>query len=197
MTPCLANSPSLDRRPGSARRCRARRRPNRCRRRARRAACSTGVPIAKRPRLPDGVKTTSAVRQPRRRRPSRRPRAPRRSLRSPAAAARGSLADPARAVGIVAHQHVGAHDAGHLLDVQRVGDGRGHAGADRHGQEGRVEAVPVGQAEADIGGAAGGVDLQLLAQAADQAGTPRARHCSSAPIGITSGSTTMSERGMP
>ena len=77
-------------------------------------------------------------------------------------------AQPAPAVAVVAHQHVGAHDPGHLLGVQRVGDRRGHPGADRHGQERGVQAVPVGQAEADVGRAAGGVDLQLLAQTADQ-----------------------------
>ena len=45
--------------PGTARRCRARRRRYRCRPRAARAAVSTGVPSANRPRLPEGVKTTS------------------------------------------------------------------------------------------------------------------------------------------
>src|SRR5689334_1706863 len=45
------------------------------------------------------------------------------------------LADPGGAMGILAHQHVAAHDADHLFDMQRVGDGRGHARADRHGEE--------------------------------------------------------------
>ena len=57
----------------------------------------------------------------------------------------------------------------HLFLVQRVHDRRGHAGAGGHGQEGTVQGVPVRQAEGDVRGAAGGVDLELLAQAADQA----------------------------
>jgi hypothetical protein len=56
--------------------------------------------------------------------------------------------------------------------------------------------VAVRQAEGDVGQAAGGVDLELFAQAAQQredllAGVPMA------PIGMTSGSTTMSCGLMP
>src|SRR5262245_60180954 len=54
------------------------------------------------------------------------------------------LADPGRAMGVMAHQDVATHDADHLFDVQRVGDGAGHARADRHGKEAGIEPVPVG-----------------------------------------------------
>ena len=76
--------------------------------------------------------------------------------------------DPATAVGIVAHQDVGGHDAGLDLRHERVGDRRGHPGGDRHRQEGGVDPLAVRQAEADVRGAAGRVDAQLLAQAADE-----------------------------
>src|SRR5205823_857715 len=58
--------------------------------------------------------------------------------------------DPAHAVHVMAHGDVGAQDSGQLLLVKRIGDGRGHAGPDQHGEECRVEAVPVGQAKAEI-----------------------------------------------
>ena len=158
---------------------RARRRPNRCRRRACAPPPGAACRRRKRPRLPDGVKTTS-VGHGLRIATAVDPVAAR-AAAAPRPAARGSVArrpsawrlaerlEPAPAVAVVAHQHVGAHDRGHLLGVQRVHDRRGHAGADRHGEEGGVEGVPVGQAEADVGGAAGGVDLELLAQPPDQA----------------------------
>jgi hypothetical protein len=50
----------------------------------------------------------------------------------------------------------------------RVHDRAGHAGGIGHRQEGVVDAVPVGQAEGDVGRAAGGVDAQFLAQATHQ-----------------------------
>ena len=59
--------------------------------------------------------------------------------------------------------------------MQRVRDRRGHAGADRHRQERGVDAVALRQAEADVRRAAGGVDLELLAQAAHQVHHLRAR----------------------
>jgi len=68
----------------------------------------------------------------------------------------------------MAHGDIGAQDRRHLLGMERIGDGRGHAGADEHGKEGGVEAVAVGQAEAEIGRTAGGVDLQFLPEPADQ-----------------------------
>ncbi len=93
----------------------------------------------------------------------------RRSRRSLALGARLAVRlQPAPAIAIVAHQHVGALDRAGLLGVQRVHDRRGHAGADRHGQEAGVHGMPIGQAEADVRCAAGGVDLELLAQPADQ-----------------------------
>ena len=65
-------------------------------------------------------------------------------------------------------QNVGAQNTGHLFAMQRVQNGRGHAGADRHGQKGSIESMPVRQAEADIRGATGGIDAELLAQTTDE-----------------------------
>ena len=52
--------------------------------------------------------------------------------------------------------------------MQRVGDGRCHARGNRHGQETGVDAVAFRQAETHIRRAAGGVDLELGAQAVHQ-----------------------------
>src|SRR5690606_21856141 len=167
-----------------------------------RAALSSGVPSGKRPRFPDGVKTTRAspwgregsslIESP--------PGTPFAVLLNGAAAAafaatfprtagafcRGAfgcrlaeLPDPAAAVGVDAVHHVGRHDGVHLFVVQRVHDCRGHAGAGGHGQEGGVEAVAVRQAEGDVRGAAGRVDAELLAQPPDQREDLAARrsHC--------------------
>ena len=76
--------------------------------------------------------------------------------------------DPGHAVAVGAVQHVGAAHGFHLLRADRVHDRRGHAGADHHRDEAGVDAVAVRQAEGDVGQAAGGVDLELLAQAAQQ-----------------------------
>src|SRR5579871_3905259 len=147
-----------------------------------RAAWSKGVPMTKRPRRPEGMNTTSASGLPVLA-AGRSARASGRGAGSgtpapafpPAAGAflalgqrLAELLDPAHAVLVMAHGHVRAHDRRHLLGVERIGDGRGHAGADQHGEERSIEAMPVGKPEAEIGGAAGGVDLQLLTQAPDQ-----------------------------
>ncbi len=76
--------------------------------------------------------------------------------------------DPAGAIGVVAHQHVGGHDAGLDLGHQRVGDGRRHPGGDRHRQERRVDPLAVRQPEADVARATRRVDAELFAQAADE-----------------------------
>src|SRR5215472_483642 len=138
-----------------------------------RAACSSGVPSGNRPRRPEGMKTTSA---------SGLPAAPGAAGSGTAAAAfpaapgtlfalgqrLAELLDPAHAILIMAHGDVGAEDRRHLLRMERIGDGRGHARTDQHGKKRSVEAVAVGQAEAEIGGTASGVDLQLLPEPADQ-----------------------------
>src|SRR6185437_8257133 len=102
-----------------------------------RAACKSGVPSGKRPRLPEGVKTTSASGS-----------ADTATMTSLAPAARSALAgrgsggaggprcrgslaepaDPAHAVRIVPHHDVRPHDGPYDLGVQRVHDRRGHAG---------------------------------------------------------------------
>src|SRR5262249_13233128 len=74
-----------------------------------RAACRTGVPIGKRPRRPEGVKTTVAsATAP----PSLAAAARGRGLGA-GGAGRGLLAEllePAHAVGVVAHERVGRQD---------------------------------------------------------------------------------------
>ncbi|CAI2934180.1 protein of unknown function [Aminobacter niigataensis] len=76
--------------------------------------------------------------------------------------------DPVGAVLVGAVEHIGAADRFHLLWAHRVHDRRGHAGADDHRNERGVDAMAVRQAERDVGQAAGGVDLELLTQAAEQ-----------------------------
>src|SRR6476620_7941181 len=79
-----------------------------------RAASRTVVPVGKRPRRPDGVKMTSAS-------PATVtvPLADRDGAAVDPAAADLAFgdghpvgADPAGAIGVVAHQHIGGHDAG-------------------------------------------------------------------------------------
>ena len=132
------------------------------------------MPLAKRPRRPEGVKTTRC--QPRRSPGARlqphaalRPPAPR---LPPAAAASGRrtrafvavAGDPGRAMLVVPVHHVGRPDRVPHVGVQGARDRRGQAGRDRHRQEGRVQRGPVRQSEADVGCSAGGVDPELLLQ---------------------------------
>src|SRR5579883_1852999 len=131
-----------------------------------RAACRTGVPTGKRPRRPAGVKTTVAsATAP----PSLAAAARRLALGAGGAGRRllAELLEPAHAMGVVAHQRIGGQHRAQDLVVAGVGDRGGHAGTDRHGEKGRVDAAARGQAEADIGGAAAGVDLELLAEPAN------------------------------
>jgi hypothetical protein len=104
--------------------------------------------------------------------------------------------DPVHAVRVVAVQHVGGADHFHFLRAAGVHDRRRHAGADHHRDEAGIDAVAVRQAEGDVGQAAGGVDLELVAQRCSSAKTcwPAVPM---APIGMTSGSTTMSCGLMP
>ena len=74
--------------------------------------------------------------------------------------------DPGHAVPVGAGQHVGGAHGFHFLRTHRVHDRRGHACTDHHGDEAGVDAVAMRQAEGDVGQAAGGVDLEFLAQAA-------------------------------
>ena len=162
-----------------------------------RAASRTVVPSANRPRRPDGVKMTSGsapeVTTRRRRchaaapapeaappaaasarRLTRRPRspaaiAPSGPLPIPGSGRGGRLTRIQRAASaVVAHQDVGGHDGRPDLRRQRVRDRRGQPGRDRHRQEGRVDPLPVRQPEADVRGAAGRVDAELLAEPADE-----------------------------
>src|SRR4029079_15459090 len=139
-----------------------------------RAAASTEVPSGKRPRLPEGVKTIRAslltviLPYP----PTARLSATAHAALAPPARgtfgpgrARGRhfavLANPVRAMRVMAHHHIGSQAGLHDLGVQRIGDRRSEPGTDRHGQERGVDAVAIGQAETDVGGPAGGLDLQL------------------------------------
>src|SRR5262245_10066072 len=129
-----------------------------------RAADRSGVPTGNRPRLPEGMKTTSGSLAVMRLRSGAGGAAPLASAaHGRALRARWLLLaeprDPALAVRVVAHHHVGAEAGAHGLGVQRVRDRRGEARGDRHGEEGAVDAVAVRQAEADVRGAAGRVDL--------------------------------------
>src|SRR5262245_9101019 len=166
-----------------------------------RAAERSGVPAGKRPRLPEGMKTTSGSLAVMGRRSGAGRAAPL------AAAADGlalgarrlllaELRDPVFAVRVVAHHHVRAEAGTHGLGVQRVRDRRSEARGDRHGEEGAVDAVAVRQAEADVRGAAGRVDPELLAQAAHEPHHLPAGGVDGA-TGMTSGSTTTSLAGMP
>ena len=69
----------------------------------------------------------------------------------------------------MAHHHVSGHDGAHHFVVQRVGDSGCHTRGHGHGQETGVDAVALGQTEAHVGRAAGGVDFELGAQAVHQA----------------------------
>ena len=96
-----------------------------------RAACNTGVPMRKRPRRPEGVKTISAsfdslmV--------ADGPLAGAAAAGVAATTTRGAigtgrwvlteLANPTGAIGVVAHHDVGTHDGANHLFVQGVGDG--------------------------------------------------------------------------
>ena len=142
-----------------------------------RAASRTVVPSGNRPRRPDGVKITSASAGSLiGRRLSPRPA----TRRRPAAAApvdpaallalgRGlaERPDPAAALRVVAHQHVGGHDRVPDALRDRVRDRRGQPARDRHRQERPVDPLAVRQPEADVRGAAGAVDLELVAQPAE------------------------------
>ena len=96
--------------------------------------------------------------------PSAGPRGRRAGPPSPPRSPSPLPGDPRRAVRVVPHHHVGGPDRLPHLGVQRARDRRGEARRDRHRQEGGVEPGPVRQPEADVRGAAGGVDSELLAQ---------------------------------
>ena len=76
--------------------------------------------------------------------------------------------DPRGAVLVVPVHHVGGPDRLAHLVVQRARDRGGQAGRDRHRQEGRVQRRAVRQAEADVRGAAGRVDAELVLQPAHE-----------------------------
>ena len=144
-----------------------------------RAASRTVVPSGKRPRRPDGVKMTSGVGglahgRPLSRRPRFRPAPARAGDVDPApllALQRGrpERPDPAAALGVVAHQHVGGHHRMADTFGDRVRDRRREPAGDRHREVAAVDPLAVGQAEADVRRAAGAVDLELVAQPPEDA----------------------------
>ena len=108
---------------------------------------------------------------PARRRLTRRPRRhPRRPPDAPGSSARRR---------VVAHEDIGGHDRLADLRRHRVRDRRRQAARDRHREERAVDTFSPRQAEADVGGAAGGVDPELIAAGAARSGTPGARPCAS------------------
>src|ERR1700733_11052570 len=161
--PCLANSPSMTRtwqRPHIARppHTESISTPSV------RAAWSRGVPIGKRPRFPDGVKTTSASWSVIATLDPTSGGTPAMAALTPAprgifvrrSGPTGGLhrgrfaefADPARAVRIVSHHHISRHARFDNLQVQRIHDRRGHSGANCHGQEGRAHGLASRKTEA-------------------------------------------------
>src|SRR5277367_3537411 len=136
-----------------------------------RAAASRLVPSANSPRLPDGVKTTRWALNGNFSDAGSCPGAPA-PLAPAAAGARLSLrrwfaifAYPCPAIGVVAHDNVGAKDGLDVLGVERIHDRRGEAGADHHREECRRQSAAIGQAEGEVRRAAAGVDLELSVQA--------------------------------
>src|SRR6478735_929058 len=118
-----------------------------------RAASRMVVPAGTWPRRPDGVKMTcgSAVAVASLMVGSRRPSADQRGtppIDAPAAGLalrrlHAESADPAGGVLVVAHQHVGGHDAVADALGDRVGDRGGESTGDRHRQERPVDALAV------------------------------------------------------
>ena len=51
--------------------------------------------------------------------------------------------------------------------MQRVGNSRSQSSSDRHGKKCRIQTMPIGKPEANIGSTAGGIYLQLFPQALD------------------------------
>ena len=182
VTPCLAKSPSMTstwQRPHRARppHTESTSTPSV------RAACSSGVPSAKRPRLPEGVKTTSASRlahagpewpggddRPRAGRAPRPPGRPRRRRRRrcSAGASRKRLIQRAQS-GSWPIMTSAPMQALTISTCSGFMIAEVSPGADRHAEEGRADALARRQPEAHVRGAAGGVDLELVLQAIEQA----------------------------
>ena len=78
------------------------------------------------------------------------------------------LLDPAAAFRVVPIHHIRTHDPGHLLGMERVHDGRGHAGPSCHRQEGSVQTMTVRKTEGNVRSTAGRVDLEFGAEPDDQ-----------------------------
>src|SRR5215218_750802 len=110
-----------------------------------RAASSTLVPSGKRPRLPEGVKTTRcswATETALLHRRSPTPFAPAPTARFRDVGGRLAVfADPEAAIGVMAHHHVSAQNRLHVLRVERVHDRRRHACADHYRQEGGIQSA--------------------------------------------------------
>jgi hypothetical protein len=96
----------------------------------------------------------------------------------------------------VAQHHVRCEARPDDVGVQRVRDRRREPRADGHRQERRVDAVALRQTEAYVGRAARRVDLSSVRSRWTSLHHLHAAY-RMAPIGITSGSMTMSLLGMP
>src|SRR5215472_8462501 len=75
---------------------------------------------------------------------------------------------PTGAIGIVAHHHIRGHARLDDLEMHGVHDRGSEPGADRHAEKGCTDALARREAEAHVGGSAGGVHLQLVLQALQQ-----------------------------
>ena len=72
------------------------------------------------------------------------------------------MVDPVEAVLVFGEHDVGAADGFDAFVGAGVHDGAGHAGGGGHGQERAVEGVAAGHAKRRVGGAAGGVEAELV-----------------------------------
>ena len=68
---------------------------------------------------------------------------------------------------VISHHNVGTEYRLHHLGMQRIGNSRSQSSSDRHGKKCRIQTMPVGKPEANIGSTAGGINLQLFPQALD------------------------------
>src|SRR5579884_3096843 len=183
--PCLGNSPRLGRTWQRPKRPRPPQTESMSTPKAR-AASRTVVPTGKRPRRPEGVKTTKT--SPPSGSPLRPPPSPvtpwvagtsarfRRAQEAATVHPPGSLdgrlpvgSQPGGGVGVVAHEDVGGKDRLADLRPEGIGDRRRQSGPNGHGQEGGVDPLTVGEAKADVRSATGGVHLELFAKTADEA----------------------------
>ena len=72
------------------------------------------------------------------------------------------------AVGIMPHHDIATSHGLHDFWMHGAGNSGGHTSTHRHGKKGRVNAITIRQAKADVRGATGGIHFELLSQASHQ-----------------------------